>query len=222
MILRLKEALGRGGEGKFKHTRLHDFLFSGQTNGNAFGILHGHTDEPLNEAGMTQASLVARRLKDEHFDLIMSSDLTRAMTTAQTISDANGSLQGRPAIGYLLYMYLNVTLQTSFSALQMSADFEILAIFFRTFLLRERHFGQFENRPAKEYTDAARAAGCNNSEAVWQKFSDTTTESMDNVMARAENFMEVKLNFFFLTTVKRFRIATYIQLQYLLVTIVAK
>ena len=47
---------------------------------------------------------------------------------------------------------------------------------------------------------------------------------MDNVMARAENFMEVKMYsiYFFQATVKRFRIATYIQLQYLVVLIVAK
>lgn len=59
-------------------------------------VRHGNTDSldnkisqspdtPLNEQGIKQAEALAKRLKDENFDLIISSSMTRAKQTAQII-----------------------------------------------------------------------------------------------------------------------------------------
>ena len=58
----------------------------GETDANAADILQGHADHPLNDRGLLQAELAAERLKDEAFDIILSSDLSRALTTAQKIA----------------------------------------------------------------------------------------------------------------------------------------
>ena len=58
----------------------------GETDANLNGILQGQSDVPLNELGLRQAEAVAERLQHEHFDHIFSSDLSRAMVTAQTIA----------------------------------------------------------------------------------------------------------------------------------------
>lgn len=59
-------------------------------------VRHGNTDSldkgifqaldtPLNEKGINQAKALAERLKDESFDLVVSSSLTRAKQTAEII-----------------------------------------------------------------------------------------------------------------------------------------
>lgn len=57
----------------------------GQTEANIKGILQGHLDVPLNETGRLQARCAAERLKNEKFDLLISSDLIRAAETAEII-----------------------------------------------------------------------------------------------------------------------------------------
>ncbi len=54
----------------------------GQSLGNAKGFYQGHTNMGLNEVGILQAELTAKRLKDVHIDVIYSSDLARAHNTA--------------------------------------------------------------------------------------------------------------------------------------------
>jgi len=55
-------------------------------------------------------------------------------------------------------------------------------------LLRERFFGQFENRPFQDFYDAANEAGHTTDIGIWQEFADGTAESMDDVMVRSEIF----------------------------------
>ncbi len=50
---------------------------------NAKGVWQGHGDAPLSDLGQTQADALERVLADEHFDLVISSDLSRAADTAQ-------------------------------------------------------------------------------------------------------------------------------------------
>lgn len=57
----------------------------GETDWNRERICMGQRDIPLNALGQRQAELTARRLADEPFDLIYSSDLARAFQTAQAI-----------------------------------------------------------------------------------------------------------------------------------------
>lgn len=58
----------------------------GQTTANMSGILQGFLDTELDETGIRQAECAAERLRDEKFDCIFSSDLKRAMQTAQIIA----------------------------------------------------------------------------------------------------------------------------------------
>jgi len=58
----------------------------GETAWNAVRRLQGHTDIPLNEEGARQANALARALAAEKLDAIISSDLGRAMQTAQAVA----------------------------------------------------------------------------------------------------------------------------------------
>ena len=49
----------------------------GQTEANVKKIIHGWTDTPLNEAGINQAQVAGKALKDIRFDQAYSSDLQR-------------------------------------------------------------------------------------------------------------------------------------------------
>jgi probable phosphoglycerate mutase len=55
----------------------------GETAWNAVRRLQGHTDIPLNEEGERQAGALAQALAGEQLDVLVSSDLQRAMQTAQ-------------------------------------------------------------------------------------------------------------------------------------------
>lgn len=62
----------------------------GQTEWNIANIRQGHLDSPLTDEGTAQAKALARRLIRERFSALYSSDLGRAMQTAQIISEATG------------------------------------------------------------------------------------------------------------------------------------
>ena len=62
----------------------------GQTDANVQGVLQGQADTPLGEMGRAQARAAAERLKHEKFDLFYSSDLSRALETAQIIGKIIG------------------------------------------------------------------------------------------------------------------------------------
>lgn len=71
----------------------------GETAWNAVRKLQGHLDIPLNEEGLRQAKALATHLQNEKLDAIISSDLQRAMQTAQAIADLqNTSLQINPQL----------------------------------------------------------------------------------------------------------------------------
>ena len=59
----------------------------GETEANLNGVLQGQTDTPLNELGLRQAQCASDRLKHEHIDMIFSSDLSRALRTAELIAE---------------------------------------------------------------------------------------------------------------------------------------
>lgn len=62
----------------------------GETQWNIANIRQGHLDSPLTPDGIAQAGVLAQRLSRERFRLIYSSDLGRAMQTAQIIAAATG------------------------------------------------------------------------------------------------------------------------------------
>ena len=67
------------------------FLFRhGETDWNRAGRLQGHTDTPLNATGLAQAQQLAERLRPYRLDAVISSDLTRAWTTAQIVAEGLG------------------------------------------------------------------------------------------------------------------------------------
>jgi|YNPBryBLVA2012_1023415.scaffolds.fasta_scaffold15478_2 broad specificity phosphatase PhoE len=59
----------------------------GETTYNVEGRIQGQSDAPLTPLGLRQASAVAERLAPERFTAIYSSDLGRAVTTAQIIGE---------------------------------------------------------------------------------------------------------------------------------------
>jgi broad specificity phosphatase PhoE len=71
----------------------------GQSQGNAEGRFGGHTDTPLSTRGRRQAQATARALAGENFSAIYSSDLPRAIETADPLAKLTGvSLQTTEAL----------------------------------------------------------------------------------------------------------------------------
>jgi len=66
-------------------TRLY-FVRHGQSAGNAEGRFGGHSPTPLSELGKYQAEITAQALAKENIDAIYSSDLLRAVQTAEPLS----------------------------------------------------------------------------------------------------------------------------------------
>jgi 2,3-bisphosphoglycerate-dependent phosphoglycerate mutase len=57
----------------------------GETDWNRNGIWQGHGDPPLNDLGRQQAAALAERLSDVEIDVLYSSDLRRALETAEIV-----------------------------------------------------------------------------------------------------------------------------------------
>lgn len=62
----------------------------GESTWNAEGRIQGQLNPPLSELGLEQADLVAKRLADETWSAIYSSDLSRARQTAEAIAKLTG------------------------------------------------------------------------------------------------------------------------------------
>ena len=63
----------------------------GQTDWNALDRIQGITDNPLNEEGLRQARLLGEAMASLPIDLIISSPLTRALTTAEAVAKSTGA-----------------------------------------------------------------------------------------------------------------------------------
>ena len=59
----------------------------GQTEWNRLSKVQGRTDIELSETGIIQAKLLAKRMKRENIDVIYSSNLKRALKTAEAIAE---------------------------------------------------------------------------------------------------------------------------------------
>ena len=57
----------------------------GQSVSNAAGVWQGHGDSPLSDIGRTQVEGLGRALADQPYDLVLSSDLSRAADTAKAL-----------------------------------------------------------------------------------------------------------------------------------------
>ena len=62
----------------------------GETVDNANQIMQGQTQGQLNETGIRQAEELRRELSGQSFDAIVSSDLHRAVQTAEILSEGRG------------------------------------------------------------------------------------------------------------------------------------
>lgn len=67
-------------------TRLY-LVRHGQSAGNAEGRFGGHSPTPLSELGKKQAEITANALADERIEAIYSSDLLRAVQTAEPLAE---------------------------------------------------------------------------------------------------------------------------------------
>ncbi|XP_074662570.1 fructose-2,6-bisphosphatase TIGAR-like [Tubulanus polymorphus] len=68
----------------------------GETPANRDGIIQGQSDVHLSDVGIAQAQLAGNRLKDEKFSHIYSSDLQRALKTAEVIRETNKIARNLP------------------------------------------------------------------------------------------------------------------------------
>lgn len=74
----------KGGE---RRVETHVYLVRhGETAWNRERRFQGHQDVPLSPAGLFQAERLAQRLKSETFDAVYSSDLKRAVQTAEIVA----------------------------------------------------------------------------------------------------------------------------------------
>jgi len=62
----------------------------GETDWNAGRRIQGQLDIPLNQTGLAQAQAVSERYQGAQIDVLISSDLQRAMQTMQPIAQASG------------------------------------------------------------------------------------------------------------------------------------
>lgn len=62
----------------------------GETVANKAQILQGHQGGELNETGRAQAREVAEKMKGEHIDVFVASDLNRAIQTCEIIAAGHG------------------------------------------------------------------------------------------------------------------------------------
>jgi probable phosphoglycerate mutase len=65
-------------------------LRHGETTWNAIRRVQGQLDSPLSTRGLEQAEALAQRLRDEKFDALYASDLSRAFDTARKIAALTG------------------------------------------------------------------------------------------------------------------------------------
>jgi probable phosphoglycerate mutase len=65
-------------------------LRHGETSWNLASRIQGHSDSPLTPAGVRQAQALAQRMQGERFDVLVSSDLGRALETARIVAGATG------------------------------------------------------------------------------------------------------------------------------------
>lgn len=71
----------------------------GETDWNRGGRIQGHTDVPLNARGVEQAARLAAALQEDELDAIYSSDLRRAIATAEAIATGRGrDVRQEPAL----------------------------------------------------------------------------------------------------------------------------
>ena len=61
------------------------FVRHGESTGNASGIVQGRGSSPLSDRGRKQAAALGTRLRNQQFDVVISSDMERAVETAAAL-----------------------------------------------------------------------------------------------------------------------------------------
>ena len=61
------------------------FVRHGESTGNASGIVQGRGSSPLSDRGRKQAAALGTRLRGQHFDVVISSDMRHAVETAASL-----------------------------------------------------------------------------------------------------------------------------------------
>lgn len=95
------------------------FVRHGETEYNAIGRYQGHTQISLNERGFAQAKVVGHRLRLTHFDAIYSSDLLRAVQTAEAIAHHHQ----QPVIQYAGFREIDVGLWEHLTVQEIASQY---------------------------------------------------------------------------------------------------
>ena len=146
-------------------------ITSGETEENVRAIIQGQNDTKLNTTGLLQARLLAARFSIKKFDLIYSSDLSRAYDTCKEL------ILGSPVDS------LNVPVQTDHTKLTCSLD----SIKTDT-RLRERFFGSIQGQSLSYLQKLAKEAG-----KTVVDYTPNGGESLEDVRNRVLDFFNNRL-----------------------------
>lgn len=70
----------------------------GQAEANIAQVLMGHTDSPLSDTGKAEAMELKKKLAHVRFDIVASSDLSRAVDTAKLLAGTDANIQQFPEL----------------------------------------------------------------------------------------------------------------------------
>ena len=108
------------------------FVRHGETEYNAIGRYQGHTQISLNDRGFAQAKVVGHRLRLTHFDAIYSSDLLRAVQTADAIAHHHHL----PVVQHAGFREIDVGLWEHLTVAEIASQYP-------------HHFAQYKHTPGR-------------------------------------------------------------------------
>lgn len=150
----------------------------GKSESNEAGYYSGHLDVNLVKSGVEQAVLTGQALKDETFDLVVSSDLKRAQHTAHHLLLQNN--------------HIGKIKSTAVATSDHDADQLLGNIIQADVLLRERSYGVMEGKSKSDFIKKALELGiqdCNPKEPT-RCFTPEGGESEEEVKARVSLFIK--------------------------------
>jgi len=147
----------------------------GETDDNLARVISGQSDVHLNATGVQQATSAGRHLADDCFDLVISSDLVRAVETANAILDQNNHVQVQTQ-----------NLKRAKGDEKWEEDKSKTTKVETSDLLRERAFGCLQGQPFSQLKAIAKAEG----KRSWTQLVPEGGESDAQIQQRCDKFLK--------------------------------